>query len=140
MKTAEKEAIRWMQQSEDDFKFVQWVLSEKVFFDKGCFIAQQAGEKALKACLYALGRRSVIGHSLFELSRELSERDTRFLALVDGAKQLDRFYIPTRYPNGIPGGSPFQVFDRKDLKKAVAALEQLMVVCRGFLAEKGIFY
>jgi len=140
MKTSEKEAARWMQQSEDDFKFAQWVLSEKVFFDKGCFIAQQAGEKALKACLYALGRRSVIGHSLFELSNELSQKDSRFSPLMDAAKQLDRFYIPTRYPNGIPGGSPFQVFDRQDLKAAVEALEQVMVVCRRFLAEKSISY
>jgi HEPN domain-containing protein len=140
MKTSEKEATRWMQQSEDDFKFAQWVLSEKVFFDKGCFIAQQAGEKALKACLYALGRRSVIGHSLFELSNELSQKDSRFSPLMDAAKQLDRFYIPTRYPNGIPGGSPFQVFDRQDLKAAVEALEQVMVVCRRFLAEKSISY
>jgi HEPN domain-containing protein len=59
---------------------------------------------------------------------------------MDAAKQLDRFYIPTRYPNGIPGGSPFQVFDRQDLEKALDALEQVMVVCRGFLAEKGISY
>ena len=140
MKTSEKEATRWMQQSEDDFKFAQWVLSEKVFFDKGCFIAQQAGEKALKACLYALGRRSVIGHSLFELSNELSQKDSRFSPLMDAAKQLDRFYIPTRYPNGIPGGSPFQLFDRQDLKAAVEALEQVMVVCRRFLAEKSISY
>jgi HEPN domain-containing protein len=140
MKTSEKEATRWMQQSEDDFKFAQWVLSEKVFFDKGCFIAQQAGEKALNACLYALGRRSEIGHSLFELSNELSQKDSRFSPLMDAAKQLDRFYIPTRYPNGIPGGSPFQVFDRQDLKAAVEALEQVMVVCRRFLAEKSISY
>jgi HEPN domain-containing protein len=140
MKTSEKEAARWMQQSGDDFKFVQWVLSENVFFDKGCFIAQQAGEKALKACLYAVGRRSVIGHSLFELSSELIKQDSRFSPLLDASKQLDRFYIPTRYPNGLPGGSPFQVFDHQDLKKAVEALEQVMAVCRDFLAEKGISY
>lgn len=91
MKTSEKEAVRWIRQSEDDFKFVQWVLSENAYFDKGCFIAQQAGEKALKACLYALGRRSVIGHSLFELSNELSQKDSRFSPLMDAAKQLDLF-------------------------------------------------
>lgn len=140
MKTAEKEAIRWMQQSEDDFKFVQWLLGEKAFFDKGCFIAQQAGEKALKACLYALGERRVIGHSLFELANQLDQRDSRFAALVDEAKKLDRFYIPTRYPNGLPGGSPFQVFDHQDLKTAVDALQQVMTVCRRFLAEKSISY
>lgn len=66
MKESEKEAVRWMRQGEDDLKFAHWVLSERVFFDKGCFISQQAGEKALKACLYALGQRRVIGHSLFE--------------------------------------------------------------------------
>ena len=140
MKTSEKEAVRWIRQSEDDFKFVQWVLSGNAYFDKGCFIAQQAGEKALKACPYALGRRSVIGHSLFELSNELSQKDSRFSPLMDAAKQLDRFFIPTRYPNGIPGGSPFQVFDRQDLEKALDALEQVMVVCRGLLAKKGISY
>jgi HEPN domain-containing protein len=140
MRTSEKEAIRWMHQSEDDFKFVQWVLSENVFFDKGCFVAQQAGEKALKACLYALGERRVFGHSLIELSNELSHRDGRFSVLVGEAKKLDRFYIPTRYPNGLPGGSPFQVFDRQDLKLALDALEQVMVVCRRFIAEKGLSY
>ena len=140
MKTSEKEATRWMHQSEDDFKFVQWVLSENVFFDKGCFVAQQAGEKALKACLYARGERRVFGHSLFELSNELSQRDGRFSVLVSEAKKLDRFYIPTRYPNGLPGGSPFQVFDRQDLELALDALEQVMVVCRRFMAEMGLSY
>ena len=44
------------------------LVKEKIFFDKGCFIAQQAGEKALKACLYATGKRRVIGRSLFEMA------------------------------------------------------------------------
>jgi HEPN domain-containing protein len=26
-------------------------------------------------------------------------------------KKLDRYYIPTRYPNGLPGGIPSRVFD-----------------------------
>ncbi|RJQ80689.1 MAG: HEPN domain-containing protein [Desulfobacteraceae bacterium] len=138
MKTPEREAIRWMQQSEDDFKFVQWLSNAEMFFDKGCFIAQQAGEKACKACLYAIGRRRILGHSIYELSQALSEQDGRFAALLDDAKQLDRFYIPTRYPNGIPGGSPFQVFDHQDLKNASDSLERIMTTCRNFLNEKNI--
>jgi HEPN domain-containing protein len=51
------EAIRWFLQGEDDQQFVEWVWKENKFFDKGCFIAQQAGEKFLKACLYARGER-----------------------------------------------------------------------------------
>jgi HEPN domain-containing protein len=57
MKSAEKEARRWFTQARDDLLFVEWVQREGVFFDKGCFIAQQSGEKALKACLYARGER-----------------------------------------------------------------------------------
>lgn len=138
MKNHEKEALRWMRQSEDDFKFVQWLSRENAFFDKGCFLAQQAGEKACKACLYAAGKRRVLGHSLFELAQELGRQDGRFLAIVDAAKQLDRLYIPSRYPNGLPGGSPFQVFDRSDLANALAALEKVMKVCRAFLAERNL--
>ena len=58
-----REARRWFEQALDDLRFVQWVHDEGVFFDKGCFLAQQAGEKALKACLYAHGQRRVLGHS-----------------------------------------------------------------------------
>jgi HEPN domain-containing protein len=28
--------------------------------------------------------------------------------LLDKAKVLDSFYIPTRYPNGHPAGAPFE--------------------------------
>jgi HEPN domain-containing protein len=57
MKETEREAIRWYRQAADDRKFAEWILQEGRFFDKGCFIAQQAGEKALKSCLYAAGSR-----------------------------------------------------------------------------------
>ena len=78
MKSAEIEARRWLEQARDDLRFVEWVCMEGIFFDKGCFIAQQSGEKALKACLYARGERRVIGHSNFELSQDLTHTDSSF--------------------------------------------------------------
>lgn len=104
-----------------------------MFFDKGCFIAQQAGEKVLKACLYATGKRLVIGHSLFEMCRELAEMEITFEPLIDPAKRLDRFYIAARYPNGIPGGSPFQTFDAQDLHKALDDLRTIFMTSRSYL-------
>jgi len=136
MKTPEKEAKRWFSQAEDDLRFVTWVRKEGLFFDKGCFISQQAGEKALKACLYATGRRHVIGHSLFEMIRELSTIDETFRPLADLAKRLDRFYIPTRYPNGLPGGSPFEVYTKEDLNSAYEDVNKLCTTCRNFLDKK----
>lgn len=138
MKSPHREALRWFLQAEDDYRFVEWALDEKRFFDKGCFIAQQSGEKALKACLYAMGRRRVLGHSLHEMARELIDSDARFQAIAQEAKRLDRFYISTRYPNGLPGGSPFEVYDYDDLANAYHDISKVISVCTSFLRASGI--
>jgi len=138
MKASNKEAQRWFLQSVDDYQFVKWVLREGVFFDKGCFISQQAGGKALKACLYAFGKRRVIGHSLYEMVDEISKHDHRYKGILSEAKRLDRFYIPTRYPNGLPGGSPFEVYDKNDLAKAYEDLDKVINLCLLYLKEKGV--
>lgn len=138
MKSPAKEALRWFLQAEDDCRFVQWCVDEKRFFDKGCFIAQQAGEKALKACLYGMGHRRVLGHSLLEMAGYLLDADSRFNEIVKEAKRLDRYYIAARYPNGLPGGSPFQVYDFDDLTNALNDLVKVVAMCRNFLEEKGI--
>lgn len=140
MKDSEREAKRWYLQAEDDFNFVQWVLKEGVFFDKGCFVAQQAGEKALKSCLYCTGKRRVFGHSLLEMISELIGIDKEFEKLEGQSKRLDRFYITTRYPNGLPGGSPFQYYAKNDLIDAAEDLSRIFEVSRKFLSKKGIVF
>ena len=138
MKGAKREAKRWILQAEDDLKFVEWVLKEGVFFDKGCFVSQQAGEKALKSCLYAAGERRVLGHSLFEMVIDLIKKDRIFEEIRNEAKRLDRCYITTRYPNGLPGGSPFQIYTKKDLEKACDDLRKIFEISKSFLKKFGI--
>jgi len=106
MKEAIKEAIRWFLQAEDDLRFVEWVAAEDVFFDKGCFMAQQAGEKALKACLYAAGKRRVIGHSLFEMCRELAALDAGFEPVVSQAKKVGSLLYCSPLPQRNPRRQP----------------------------------
>ena len=134
MKDSEREAKRWFLQAADDFKFVQWMLKEGVFFDKGCFVAQQAGENALKSCLYGTGKRRVIGHALLEMINELIGIDKEFVKLQGQAKRLDRFYITTRYPNGLPGVSTFNFYTKTDLSEATGDLNTIFVVSRRFLS------
>ena len=138
MKEAEKESRRWYLQAKDDFKFVEWVLKEGVFFDKGCFLAQQAGEKVVKACLYATGRRRVIGHSLFEMVGDLTRIEEKFKEISEPAKRLDRFYITTRYPNGLPGGSPFQLYSQSDLQSAFDDISRIFEYSELFLKKYGV--
>ena len=133
MKRPEYDASRWLAQANDDLSFARWVLSEDRFFDKGCFVAQQAAEKALKAVCFLDGARNVIGHSLVELVERLAAAHPEIGALRDDARKLDRFYIPTRYPDGLPGGAPFESFVRSDLEQAVTTAEKIAAAARALV-------
>lgn len=125
-----------MAQARDDFEFARWLLVENRGFDKGCFIAQQAAEKALKAILYFDGARTVLGHSVLELLEKLVPGRPVMVPLRDDARRLDRFYIPTRYPNGLPGGIPFESFTREDLQQAVAMAERIVTSANALIPVK----
>jgi HEPN domain-containing protein len=72
-----------------------------------CFAAHQAAEKAVKALHLARGQEAR-GHVVARLLRELPQSVSVPAALVEQARVLDSFYIPTRYPNGHPSGAPFE--------------------------------
>ena len=133
-----REARRWILQAKDDLRFVEWVRAEGAFFDKACFLSQQAGEKALKACLYGLGRRRVLGHSLIELLEDLASEVPEATALQRAAARLDRYYISTRYPNGLPGGCPYQAYSAEDLEQAHQDAAQVVEFAQRFLEARGI--
>ena len=52
------------------------------------------------------------GHSVSDLLKARKEKINVPDELVDGAKQLDRFYIPPRYPNSWATGIPAEYIDR----------------------------
>lgn len=130
MKEPDKEAGRWLRQAEYDLKSARHS-SEGGFHAAACFQAQQAVEKGLKAYLYAQGERFVLGHSVAELCARCARVDDRFFALAQDVAVLDRFYIPTRYPNGLPGGIPAEAFLAEDAHRALSLAAQAIT----FVAE-----
>jgi HEPN domain-containing protein len=84
------------------------------------------------------GKRFVLGHSLMEMLLELEKKDNIFRDIRNEAKRLDRFYIPTRYPNGLPGGSPFQAYSADDLAEAGKDLKKIFEISKRFLEKQGI--
>ncbi len=68
-----------------------------------CFAAQQAAEKAVEALHLWCGQEAW-GHVVARLLRELPVGVPD--ELIQKAKVLDGYYIPTRYPNGHPAGAP----------------------------------
>lgn len=53
-----------------------------------------------------------MGHSVEALARWAAEFEDDFEALRETVGPLDGYYIPTRYPNGLPDSIPARVYNR----------------------------
>lgn len=84
-----------------------------------CFLAQQIAEKAFKALLYATGETAVLGHSVEDLGRRASEKAPALEEVREAAAELDVYYVPTRYPNGLPENIPARVFGQGSAERAL---------------------
>lgn len=115
---AEHEGRRWLEQAQADLEIARWN-EQGNFHSAACFWAQQTAERALKAFLYFHGKRRVTGHSVAELMDACAQLDKDFNSLADDAMTLDRYYIPTRYPNGLPGGVPAKTYKTDEAKAAL---------------------
>lgn len=112
------ESLRWLAQATADHDDARY-LHEGGRYNSCCFFCQQAAEKAIKAFLYKQGAEHVYGHSVAELCREAAQLDPAFTDLKAVISTLDVYYIPTRYPNGLPGGLPAEAFTRDDAARAL---------------------
>jgi len=125
MKNPYPESKRWFEQAKYDLKTSQWNVKGNLFAP-ACFWAQQSAEKAVKAFLYSKGERFVIGHSVSELLEKCKIYDKDFKTLIQIGAFLDRFYIPTRYPNSLPGGIPAHAYRRKDSVEAIKMAQKIL--------------
>jgi HEPN domain-containing protein len=129
MKDRLGEARRWFDEAGSDLAFAR-VGQREGFYSKVCFLCQQAAEKALKAIAYGDGERYVVGHSLQELLDRLAPGHPTLEALRDGCRLLDQYYVPTRYPNALPGGVPHRSYTEAQGREALAICEGLVQAVR----------
>ena len=127
---AAKEGKRWLDQATEDLKWAK-DLAERGGWYIACFLAQQVGEKALKAYLYAQGEEIVIGHSIERLCSNASAYDDFFSEKVKKWSILDGFYIPTRYPNSLPDSIPAKVYTRDAAVEAVRLADDIVQFVKG---------
>ncbi|MGB9627376.1 MAG: HEPN domain-containing protein [Thermodesulfobacteriota bacterium] len=128
------EGGRWLLQAEQDLSDAEFNLGGRRF-NVACFLAQQSAEKALKAYLFSRGAEEVWGHSVAELCKDAQTFDQEFNRLDIQAGSLDKYYIPTRYPNALPGGIPSKAFDEDDAKHAIQLAREVI----DFVKSKGGF-
>lgn len=117
------EASRWLLTAQQDIAAAR-TLAENSFYAQACFLAQQAGEKAMKALWYIYDH-DPWGHSIQRLVSEFPQPSmiSDYEELVHRAAALDRYYISTRYPNGLPDLTPGESYFTHDAESAISNAE-----------------
>lgn len=96
-----------------------------------CFASHQAAEKAVKAVHLHAGQEAW-GHVISRLLQELPQAvDPN---LIERAKVPDNFYIPARYPDSHPDGSPFEHFGALQSAAAIDHAHPIIEFARSSLA------
>jgi len=117
---------RWLVFARQDLRMAELAFAEGIF-NQVCFHAQQCVEKAIKGWLEGQGQIPPRTHRMADL---LPLLPPDLMGDLNGPlRLLDRFYIPTRYPDALPGmlpaGMPGQRDAQESLDLARRALERV---------------
>ncbi|MFN0074769.1 MAG: HEPN domain-containing protein [Chloroflexota bacterium] len=96
------------------------------------FTSQQVAEKALKAICEAQ-RLNPYGHNLNMLVQVIESLGPVPPEVTDGSIRLNRFYIPTRYPDAFDQGAPSDQYFETDARQALKDAEVIVSHARDAL-------
>ena len=120
--------LDWLRQAKRDLDHAKQDLKSG-YCEWGCFSCQQAAEKAVKG-LYQYLHAEAWGHSVKKLLEALPKANKAAQEIIERGAALDKFYIPTRYPNGFDMGTPEDYYNKKDLDEAIQHAEVIIRFCQ----------
>lgn len=117
----------WLEFAVYDLKSAKWQLKGRIY-TSACYASQQVAEKALKALI--LGRGKVIPkvHSLDRLISILKELKVDTIPIELEARELDKYYITTRYPGQY--GGPEGLYEKHEAEIATVHAERVLTFVR----------
>ena len=124
----------WYAQSRHDLEHAE-AAAAAGRHDWACFAAHQAAEKAVKATHLRLGQEAW-GHVVARLLAQLPAPTVAPAELIEAARVLDTFYIPTRSPDSHAEGPPFQHYGRLQGEEALRHARDILAFVDQALAER----
>jgi len=122
----------WLDQAESDLAHAKSDVATG-FYNWACFSAQQSAEKAVKAVFQKMGAETW-GHSVADLLGGLPAGLKAPQRLVNGAHELDKAYIPSRYPDAHPSGSPGSRYTKGEASRLISHAEKILRFCEDILS------
>jgi HEPN domain-containing protein len=123
-------ASRWLTFAQEDLRMAKLALEQGIY-NQVCFHAQQCAEKALKALIANKGEAPPKTHKLIDLLPQIDHPP--ITRKRKDLRSLDRFYIPTRYPDALPGALPEGLPNEADAQEALAKAQQVLDTCKALL-------
>lgn len=109
-------AERWLAFADEDLRVAEAVMPQELY-NQVCFHAQQCVEKSLKSLLAMRGQRLPRTHAITDLLVLLPAEMPA--DLQDDLSSMDDYYIPTRYPDALPGSFPESLPGKEEAGEAL---------------------
>ncbi|MDE0262447.1 MAG: HEPN domain-containing protein [Bryobacterales bacterium] len=132
MRASDDSSRGWLNTARKDLDFAR-LAADAGFHAHACFNAHQSAEKAVKAIHYAKGARMVLGHGIRQLIENLNTPS--LAALLSAARQLDLYYVPSRYPIGPSDGTPEEAFSSDQSSGALGLANDIVTAAADIIDE-----
>jgi len=120
-----KEINKWLEFAKDDLRMAELALQERIF-NQACFHSQQVVEKVFKGYLEGFHKIIPKTHALDDLLNLCIEINRDFSNLKDICLKLDKYYIPMRYPDALPGMLPDGLPNERDAQESISFAKEIM--------------
>ena len=115
-----RRAHDWLNQAINDLSWAKQGV-ESGYYSQVCFLCQQSAEKAIKAIAY-YKEYEVRGHSIVMIAKKLGVNSS----VLEAGRELDIYYISSRYPDALPEGAPYEIFSENQAQKAVRNAQSII--------------